>query len=269
VLYADIMLLPLAMGIRLHIVDAVGPIIEDSLGSPHDIEQLQPLDVANIAYLKDTIVLLRQMVNVPIIGFSAAPFTLASYLIEGEPTRSWTKTKRFMYEQPEAWHSLMDKLSTATIAYLAEQIDAGAHAVQLFDSWVGCLSPADYRVYVLPYTARIFEALAASNVPRIHFSTDTTSLLADLASLDCEVIGVDWRTDLAYARQHIGDKALQGNLDPAVLLAGKQVTLEKTSVLLDTLPSRTGYIFNLGHRIEHGTSDALLKTLVSYIHERT
>ncbi len=266
ILFADIMLLPLALGVKLEIVDSIGPVIDSPLATKSDIEGLLPFKKSNISYLAETIRLLRSRLDVPVIGFSGAPFTLASYLIEGKPTRNWAKTKRFMLEEPKLWDLLMRKLSEAVIEYLGEQIRAGAQAVQLFDSWVGCLSPADYRAHVLPHVQRIFSALKERKVPRIHFGTDTGAMLADFADVDCEVIGVDWRVELSHAREIIGKKSLQGNLDPAVLLCDWNVVEKKIDALLEDLGNRKGYIFNLGHGVLPETDDVQVKRLVDYIH---
>ena len=268
ILFADIMLLPIAMGIDVKIVDAVGPIIDQPIKTSADLSRLKPFEPNNIEYLQQTIKLLRADLNVPLIGFSAAPFTLASYLIEGRPTRTWQETKQFMYTQPKVWHSLMKTLTEAIISYLQTQINAGVQAIQLFDSWAGCLSPADYRSYVLPYTQRIFTALAATNVPRLHFGTDTAGLLPDIATLDCEVIGLDWRVDLDRAKTITGAKAIQGNLDPAVLLAGEPTIHAQVDRMFDSLPSHTGFIFNLGHGVLPATDDQILRKLVEYIHAK-
>jgi uroporphyrinogen decarboxylase len=271
ILFADIMLLPLAMGVDLKIVDSVGPVIDQPIKNLGDVEKLKPLDIKNIAYLQETIKILRGTLSVPLIGFSGAPFTLASYLIEGKPTRTWTATKRFMLEQSEGWHRLMELLSQAIVTYLSAQIDAGAQAVQLFDSWVGCLAPSDYRAFVLPYVQKIFTSLREKNVPRIHFGTDTAGILADFSNVDCEVIGLDWRIDLAQAKAIIGAKALQGNLDPVALLGDGSKSHEgalyaKVDALIESLPSTTGFIFNLGHGILPETDDQKVKRLVDYIH---
>ncbi|HUC31168.1 MAG TPA: uroporphyrinogen decarboxylase [Candidatus Paceibacterota bacterium] len=266
ILFADIMLLPLAMGVDLHIVDSVGPVIEKPIASTGDIDVLPPLDPAHIDYLAQTIKILRGQLAVPLIGFSGAPFTLASYLIEGKPTRQWIKTKRFMMEEPRAWARLMEKLSAAIVIYLSVQIDAGAQAIQLFDSWVGCLSPSDYRKFVLPYTQSIFSALKQKNVPRIHFGTDTGAMLHDFSNVDCEVIGLDWRVDIGYAKTMIGRKAIQGNLDPVVLLGDEKTIKENIDRIFLSLSSRNGFIFNLGHGMLPETDDQTLKRLVAYVH---
>jgi len=266
ILFADIMLLPIAMGIEVQIIDSVGPVIDDPITGAGGIKRLKPFEPDNAAYLQETIKLLRAELSVPLIGFSAAPFTLASYLLEGRPTRSWHTTKRFMFTQPEAWNELMRVLSDAIIAYLSMQVAAGAQAVQLFDSWVGCLAPNDYRAHVLPHVQRIFTALKPLDVPRIHFGTDTGAMLADFSDVDGEVIGLDWRIDLARARKLVGNRTVQGNLDPAVLLAPRPVIEAHVDELLAAVPERRGFIVNLGHGVLPETDDAVLAEVVRYIH---
>jgi uroporphyrinogen decarboxylase len=266
ILFADIMLLPIALGVDLQIVDSVGPVINNPITNINGINALRPFDRANIAYLEKTIGILRETLEVPVIGFSAAPFTIASYLIEGSPTRNWVKTKRFMLEHSDDWDHLMSVLSNAIIGYLSAQVDAGAQAVQIFDSWVGCLSPEDYRMYVLPHVQRIFSAIKPKGVPRIHFGTDTAGMLADFSNVDAEVIGLDWRIDLAAAKKIIGAKAMQGNLDPVAMLADERVVKAKIDRMVGSLPSRDGFIFNLGHGVMPESNDVQLKNIVEYIH---
>jgi uroporphyrinogen decarboxylase len=266
ILFADIMLLPMALGVDVKIVDGVGPVIDSPIDSAEKIDALLPFDVERIAYLLQTITILRGELKVPLIGFSGAPFTLASYMIEGKPTRTWTKTKRFMYERPEAWEKLMTVLSDAIIGYLQAQIGSGAQAVQLFDSWAGCLSPADYRTRVLPYVQKIFSALSTANVPRLHFATDTAGMLSDFSNVDCEVIGLDWRVELAATKKAIGAKAMQGNLDPAILLAPWDTITAKIDELIASVSAREGYIFNLGHGVFPETDDGVVRKVVEYVH---
>ncbi len=266
ILFADIMLLPIALGVDVKIVDSVGPIIDHPIRTNSDISALEKFLPEKVDHLQQTIKILRKELKVPLIGFSGAPFTLASYLIEGKPSRTWTTTKHFMFEETVAWDRLMTMLSDAVIEYLFVQIDAGAQAVQLFDSWVGCLAPSDYRKHVLPHTQRIFKALKEKGVPRIHFGTNTAGMLSDFSNVDCEVIGVDWRVDIAAARRIIREKALQGNLDPAVLLGSQESIRAKADEIMDALDSRTGYIFNLGHGILPETDDRKVRKLVAYIH---
>jgi uroporphyrinogen decarboxylase len=266
ILFADIMLLPLAMDVDVKIVDAVGPVIGAPIGGCRDIDRLAPFDPMRVGYLAKTIAILRSELDVPLIGFSGAPFTLASYLIEGRPTRTWIKTKRFMLEQSDDWNALMEILSNAIIGYLSLQIGAGAQAVQLFDSWVGCLSPSEYRQYVLPHVRRIFSALREKNVPRIHFGTDTGAMLKDFANVNCEVIGVDWRADIGAAKAAIGGKAIQGNLDPVILLADEKTIQRHADEILHAIDPKKGFIFNLGHGVLPETDDRKVRNLVDYLH---
>ncbi len=267
ILFADIMLLPIAMGIELKIVEGVGPVIDEPLSTPESIARLQPFEAQRIAYLVETIRLLRTNLKVPLIGFSGAPFTLASYLIEGKPSRTWLTTKRFMLEHEDAWNLLMTKLSDGIILYLRTQINAGAQAVQLFDSWVGCLSPSEYRSYVLPHVQRIFTALEGT-VPRLHFGTNTAGILKDFANVQCEVIGVDWRMSLCDAKQQIGSKTLQGNLDPALLLAPWETLTSTVDAMFTEVDPKQGYIFNLGHGVVPEADDKIVRKLVEYVHAK-
>jgi len=266
ILFADIMLLPMAMGVDVRIVDAVGPVIDQSINTPADVARLQAFTPDRIEYLQQTIKILRGELKVPLIGFAGAPFTLASYLIEGQPTRQWQKTKRFMFEEPEAWDQLMSVLSDGVIGYLQTQVSAGAQALQIFDSWIGALSAADYRRYVLPHMQRIFSSLKATGVPRIHFGTDTAGMLEDFGSVEAEVIGLDWRMDLGRARQLLPGKALQGNLDPITLLAGQDVIERRVDELFASMQDRRGWIFNLGHGMPPEADDTKVKQLVEYVH---
>jgi len=268
ILFADIILLPLAMGVDLKIVDSIGPVITSPVKNENDIAAIAAFNPASIRYLEETIKILRKELRVPLIGFSGAPFTLASYLIEGQPSRNWIKTKRFMFEAPDAWDLLMKKLSEAIIGYLSVQIDAGAQAVQLFDSWVGCLSPSEYRRYVLPHVQHIFSSLRKKEVPRIHFGTDTGAMLADFSNVDCEVIGVDWRIDIANAKRAIGAKAIQGNLDPVTLLGDIKTIEAGADEIINALDAsvKKGFIFNLGHGVPPEADDKKVKHLVDYIH---
>jgi uroporphyrinogen decarboxylase len=266
ILFADIMLVPMAMGTSLKIVDAIGPVIDEPIQNSAGVSALAEFGPSDIQFLTDTIRLIKSDSPVPLIGFSGAPFTLASYLIEGKPSRTWTKTKRFMYEEPKLWDQLMTKLTKAIGTYLDTQVTAGVDALQLFDSWVGCLSPADFRTFVLPYNRQIFDNLKSSSVPRIIFGTDTGAMLRDFASVDCEVIGLDWRTEISQARALFPDKALQGNLDPAVLLAGKEQVEAQTKAILEEAGDGPGYIFNLGHGVLPDVSPDTMKELVEYVH---
>jgi uroporphyrinogen decarboxylase len=203
-----------------------------------------------------------------VIGFSGAPFTLACYLIEGRPSRDYATAKAFMFREPAAWHDLMERLSTMVIAYLRAQVDAGADVVQLFDSWVGGLAPADYRSYVQPHVRRIFDALA--DVPTIHFGTGTSALLEDLAAAGGDVIGVDHRVPLDAAWERVGfHRGIQGNLDAARLLAGWEPTRDGARGVLEAAAGRAGHVFNLGHGVLPATDTDLLRRLVDFVHEET
>ncbi|HVV15392.1 MAG TPA: uroporphyrinogen decarboxylase [Candidatus Paceibacterota bacterium] len=266
ILFADIMLLPIAMGVEVKIVEGVGPVIDDPIDTPEKVARLAVFDARKIAYLEETIRILRGKLRVPLIGFAGAPFTLASYLIEGKPSRTWFKTKRFMLEDPEAWNALMTALSDGVIGYLRTQIAAGAQAVQLFDSWVGALSPVQYEAQVLPHVQRIFASLKNENVPRIHFGTHTAGMLEAFSNVDCEVIGVDWRLNLSQAKKRVGGKSLQGNLDPATLLAPWDTLTSAVDAMLAQVEPKQGYIFNLGHGMPPEADDRVVKKLVDYVH---
>jgi uroporphyrinogen decarboxylase len=262
------MLLPEAMGFDVKIVEGLGPVIEKNINTREDVMRIEDFDRKKIAFLQETIRILRGRLDVPVIGFSGAPFTLASYLIEGKPSRTWIKTKRFMLENPLAWHTLMHKLREGIVEYLRAQIDAGAQAVQLFDSWIGALSPSEYRTYVLPHVQYIFAKLKNAAVPRIHFGTDTAGILKYFSDVDCEVISVDWRIPLSDAKKIIGKKTLQGNLDPAMLLAPWKTLTREVDAMLTEINPKKGYIFNLGHGMLPEASDATIKKLVHYVHKK-
>ena len=270
VLFADIMLPLEPMGVGLRIEPEVGPIIDRPLRSAADVTALRPFDPAEVSFTLDAIRLVRRELDgkAGVIGFSGAPFTLACYLIEGRPSRDFAIAKAFMYREPEAWDDLMERLTAMIVAYLEAQVDAGAQVVQLFDSWVGGLGPADYRAFVQPHVRRIFAAL--HSVPTIHFGTGTAALLDLLAETGGDVIGLDHRVSLADAWQRIGhDRGVQGNLDAARLLAGWEATRDGAQAVLDEAAGRPGHIFNLGHGVLPQTDPQLLHRLVDYVHERT
>lgn len=272
ILYADIMIPLLGIGVDLKIIESIGPVIKNPLESIDDVKKLRPLEPeTDILYLLETIeILLGKLKNrVPLIGFSAAPFTLASYLIEGKPSRDFTKTKAFMFNQRQAWDLLMEKLTVLIRTYLQVQKEAGVQALQLFDSWVGTLSKRDYEEYVLPSTNAIFSALHDNAVPLIHFGTNTTNFLKPFSSVDCDVVSIDWRVALDKAWKITGyDKAIQGNLDPAVLLGSRTFIQKRVDEIFSLLPKREGYIFNLGHGILPATPVENLKSLVEYVQKK-
>ena len=251
ILFADIMIPLIGVGVDLDLVDGVGPVIRTPVQSHREIDALRPLAPdSDIPRLLDAIRLIKAELgdDTPVIGFSGAPFTLASYLIEGKPSRDFVLTKTMMYSAPELWHELMQRLTGIVIAYLDAQHGAGVDALQLFDSWVGCLSPADYAKYVEPYSLRVFAALSGTGVPLIHFGVNTAMLLPQMKDDGASVIGVDWRIPLNEAWAIIGyDKAIQGNLDPGVLLGSPDVISDGVRDVLRRARGRPGHIFNLGH----------------------
>ncbi len=270
VLFADIMLPVLGMGIGVELVENVGPVIDRPIESMADVDRLiVPDPTESVPFVLETIGLVREELrpDQAVIGFAGGPFTVAGYLIEGKPTREFAKTKACMYGQPEVWHSLMDKLADTFAAYLEAKVDAGIDVFQLFDSWVGALSAEDYREFAAPYSERI---LAAATVPTIHFGTGTFHLLRDLAAAGGDVIGLDWRVPIDRGWEIVShERGVQGNLDPALLL-GAQERLEAATVdILEAVGGRHGHVFNLGHGVLPDTDPAVLKRLVELVHERT
>ena len=270
VLFADIMLPLEPMGVSLRIEPEVGPIIERPIRSPADVDAVGVFDPAGVSFTLEAIRIVRRELDgrAGVIGFSGAPFTLACYLIEGRPSRDYAQAKAFMYREPEAWHRLMDRLSTMVSAYLRAQVDAGAQVVQLFDSWVGGLGPADYVEFVQPHVGRIFASLG--DVPAIHFGTGTAALLELMADAGGDVIGIDHRMSLADAWRRIGPgRGIQGNLDASRLLAGWEATERGARTVLDAAAGRPGHIFNLGHGVLPETNPDHLRRLVDFVHEAT
>ena len=270
VMFADIMLPLEPMGVALEIEPEVGPIIERPIRSPADVDALGEFDPAGVWFTLEAIRLVRAELEgkTAVIGFSGAPFTLACYLIEGRPSRTYAKAKAFMYREPEAWHQLMDRLSTMVKDYLRAQVEAGAQVVQLFDSWVGGLGPTDYAQYVRPHVRSIFDALG--DVPTIHFGTETASLLGLMAEAGGSVLGIDHRMSLAEAWKQVGPgRGIQGNLDAARLLAGWDATERGARAVLAEAAGRPGHIFNLGHGVLPETDPALLRRLVEFVHDET
>jgi uroporphyrinogen decarboxylase len=271
VLFADIML-PVAfgMGVDVQLVDAVGPVVSKPIREGADIDGLQELPASeSVPFVLQTIRLLRRELDqkVAVIGFSGAPFTLAGYLIEGKPSRDFLLTKSMMYARPELWDALMGRLSRLVLDYLLAQVEAGAQVVQVFDSWAGTLSPADYRRSVLPYLLPIFEALARANTPSIHFATGTSGILSLMCEAGGDVIGVDWRIDLGEAWRTIGyTRGIQGNLDPARLLGPWAAAAEAAKGVIAGAEGRPGHIFNLGHGVLPQTPVAYLQQLVELVH---
>jgi uroporphyrinogen decarboxylase len=270
ILFADIMLPLEPMGVGLRIEPEVGPIIDRPIRSAADVEALRPFDPDQMSFTLDAIRLVRHELDgkAGLIGFSGAPFTLACYLIEGRPSRDYAIAKAFMYREPAAWYDLMERLSTMVVAYLQAQVDAGAEVVQVFDSWVGGLGPADYAAFVQPHVRRIFAAL--QGIPTIHFGTGTAALLELMAEAGGDVIGIDHRVSLADAWRRIGPhRGIQGNLDAARVLSGWEATEAGARAVLDEADGRSGHIFNLGHGVLPDIDTAILRRLVDFVHEQT
>ena len=269
VMFADIMLPLRGMGVEFELVENVGPVIARPIASAADVDRLVvPLGEEAAPQV---ITAVRQVVAqspVPVIGFSGAPFTLASYLIEGRPSRDFARVKSFMYSEPVAFDKLLAKLAATMAGYLLAQVAAGASAVQLFDSWVGALAVEDYETRVLPHTRSIFAALKSADVPRIHFGTDTAGLLESIASAGPDIVSVDWRVPLDAAWDRVGhDHGIQGNLDPAVLLGPPELIRERARDVLRRAAGRPGHIFNLGHGVLPSTPLENLQLLVETVHE--
>jgi uroporphyrinogen decarboxylase len=269
ILYKDIMTPLPAIGVEVEIKGGVGPVIANPIRSLADVEKLGEITPEeDIPYVLETIRLLtEEQLSVPLIGFSGAPFTLASYMIEGGPSRNYNKTKAFMYTEPKAWFALMDKLGEMIITYVKAQIKAGAKAIQIFDSWVGALNAEDYRFFIKPVMAKIFSALREENAPLIMFGVGASHLALEWNDLPVDVVGLDWRMPIGQARELGIQKTLQGNLDPAVLLAPWEVIEAKTKAILDQGMADNGYIFNLGHGVFPQVNPDVLKRLTKLIHD--
>jgi uroporphyrinogen decarboxylase len=270
ILFSDIMVPIAEMGIDVRIQPGTGPIVPDPIRSNSDVRRLRPLTDPDVEYVTEAIRLLRKELPVPLIGFSGAPFTLASYLIQGGPSRNHELTKAFMHTAPNTWSQLMGKLGASVMQFLEAQVRAGVQAVQVFDSWVGALDADDYTHFVLPTMRDLFDALASLEVPTIHFGVGTGELLALMREAGADVIGVDWRVPLHEAWERIGfDLSIQGNLDPAVCLAPWEAVESKALAVLRRAASRPGHIFNLGHGVLAETPVENLQRLVELVHERT
>ncbi|PSL45143.1 uroporphyrinogen decarboxylase [Salsuginibacillus halophilus] len=270
ILYKDIMTPLPPIGVDVEIKPGVGPVIDNPIETMADVEQLGEIDPErDVPYVLDTIRLLREQLNVPLISFSGAPFTLASYMIEGGPSKNYHKLKTMMYGSPEVWHALMDKLSTLVITYAKSHVSAGAQALQVFDSWVGTLNVADYRTFVKPYMERIFSELRETGVPLITFGVGAGHLIKEWDDLDVDVIGLDWRMSVPEARALGVKKTLQGNLDPTILLAPWEVVEKRAKEILAQAEGDSGYIFNLGHGVLPEVQPETLKKLTALVHEHT
>lgn len=269
IMFADLLPILEPMGLDLDYIPGVGPNISNPVRSNDDIDNIRITDSAeSMPYIAEVIRLIREELpgDIPLIGFGGAPFTLASYAIEGKGSRNYVFVKQMMYGNAGAWHALMTKITDAVIDYMQYQIRSGVQAVQLFDSWVGCLSPYDYREYVFPHSKRMLDAISGQ-VPVIHFGTGNPALSEMMAEAGGDVIALDWRSPLIETWDKMGVKAVQGNLDPIVLCGSMDAVKSQAKVLLDEVNGRPGHIFNLGHGIIPETPVENVKALVDFVHE--
>jgi len=268
ILYSDIMVPAAAVGFGVEVSPGIGPVVDRPFRGAADLDRLRPLQPDDVPWVPEAIRILVKELTVPLIGFAGGPFTVASYLIEGGPSRTYALTKTLMHAQPALWNGLMERLAGHAITSLQIQVEAGARAVQVFDSWVGALSPADYRRFALPASRQVFEAVADLGVPGVHFGVGTAALLELMAEAGADVVGVDWRVPLSQARARLGPRyAVQGNLDPAVCLAPWPVVEAEARVVLAEAGPGPGHIFNLGHGVLPQTQPDVLERLVALVHQ--
>lgn len=272
ILFADLLPILEPMGFNLEYQQGEGPVIHNPLKNAADVDRVRPVEnIQDLGYVFDAVRLIRKELpgDIPLLGFAGAPFTLASYAIEGGGSKNYIRTKSLMFNDFAAWDALMSRLVESLAAYLNAQVEAGCQAVQIFDSWAGCLGPADYRQYVRPYTQRLIESVTAG-VPVINFLTGNPALLPDQVAAGGQVIGVDWRVDLAEARRQIGPaRAVQGNLDPVSLYCERSELSRRVQQVLDAAGSQPGHIFNLGHGVHPDMNPDHVKALVRMVHEQS
>ncbi len=270
ILYSDIVVPVHAIGFGVDVAPGTGPVVAEPFRSRSDLDRLRPLEPElDTPYVIETVRILARELTAPLIGFAGAPFTVASYLIEGRPSRTYAHTKALMYGDEPLWNELMDRLADLAIASLVSQIDAGAQAIQLFDSWAGALSAPDYERYVLPHSTKVLAAVAAHEplVPRIHFGVDTGELLSLMAAAGAEMVGVDWRVPLTEARRRVGpNRAVQGNLDPAVCLCPWDVVATQVDAVIAAAGPEPGHVFNLGHGVLPETDPSILERITERVH---
>jgi uroporphyrinogen decarboxylase len=269
ILFSDIVVPAAAIGFGVDVTPGVGPVVSAPFRTKADLDRLRPFEPAvDAPYVADTVrLVVDELGATPLIGFAGAPFTVASYLIEGRPSRTYGLTKAMMHGDPPLWRELLDRLADMAIASLLAQVDAGASAIQLFDSWAGALPPDVYRDFVLPASAKVLAALEPTGVPRIHFGVGTGELLSLMGEAGADVVGVDWRVPLDVARSRVPGKAVQGNLDPAVCLAPWDVVADRTRDVLRRNGGRPGHIFNLGHGVLPELDPGVLAQVVDLVHE--
>jgi uroporphyrinogen decarboxylase len=269
ILFSDIVVPLRAAGLNIDIKPGIGPVVGDPIRDERGLARLRPLEPTDVGFITQAVTnLVAELGATPLIGFAGGPFTLASYLVEGGPSKGHDLTKSVMYGQPQLWHALLGRLADITITFLRVQVEAGASAVQVFDSWAGAVSPEDYRTGVLPHSKRIFDALADLGVPRIHFGVATGELLGMLGAAGADVVGVDWRVPLDEAVRRVDPgKALQGNLDPAILLAPWEVIEPRAKDVVGRGRTAEGHVFNLGHGVLPETDPGVLARLTDLVHE--
>lgn len=268
IFFSDIVLPLKAVGVDLDIVPGVGPVVAQPVRTVADVAAIPDLTGDHVGFITQSVQeLVQELGGIPLIGFAGAPFTVASYLVEGGPSKEHAKTKALMFGDPDVWDALMTKIADIAAAYLRVQIEAGASAVQLFDSWAGALTPADYERFVMPYSARVLAAVGDLGVPRIHFGVGTGELLGLMARAGADVVGVDWRVGLSHGIARVEGRAVQGNLDPALVFAPTEVMLERAHAIVEAGRAAPGHIFNLGHGVIPSTDPDQLKRLTDYVHE--
>ncbi|MEU4193941.1 uroporphyrinogen decarboxylase [Kribbella sp. NPDC026611] len=270
IFYADIVLPLKSAGYDIDIKPGVGPVVADPIRDAAGVAAVRPVTPADVPYTTDSVQqLVTELGGTPLIGFAGAPFTVASYLVEGGPSKDFARTKAMMHGNPTLWHALADRLADVAIAYLSVQIEAGASAIQLFDSWAGGLSPRDYERFVMPHSAKVFEALKGYGVPRVHFGVNTGELLGLMSAAGADVVGVDWRVPLDEAVRRVGPKPLQGNLDPALLFAGWDAIEPEIDRILAEGKAAPGHIFNLGHGVPPDADPEVLGRIVKYVQTKS
>ena len=272
VLYSDIVVPAHAVGFGIDVSPGTGPVAESPIRSAADVARLRPLEPSDIDYVTDTVSILARELQVPLLAFAGAPFTVASYLIEGRPSRTYQNTKKMMHTDAALWSAVMERLVQHSVVFISAQLSAGAEAFQVFDSWAGALSRDDYDQFVRPHTTAVFSRLAELHpgVPGIHFGIGCDHLLESMNAVGNAVIGLDWRTPIRDARRRLGaDTRVQGNLDPALVLAGTDVALAGASAVLADNDGHPGHIFNLGHGVQPDTDPGVLKAVVDHVHQRT
>ena len=268
IFFSDIVLPLKAVGVDLDIKPGVGPVVAEPVRTLEDVERIPDLTPEHVPYVSDAVrLLVAELGPTPLIGFAGAPFTVASYLVEGGPSKEHARTKAMMYGAPDVWDALMRKIAGIAAAYLEVQVAAGASAVQLFDSWAGALTPQDYRAFVMPHSAAVLSAAGALGVPRIHFGVGTGELLGLMGDAGADVVGVDWRVPLAEGVRRAGGRAVQGNLDPTLVFAPTEVMLARATEVLEAGRAAPGHIFNLGHGVLPATDPDQLARLTDHVHE--